>query len=100
MRDRKLTGTWNGYEFRNGALVTPEGYEFHHDDLRWLSLTVSIKREWQAMMAEHRGEIVPRPGGNVLQFRDGIRRRYRRQQERDAIQQSNEQIISERIRRA
>lgn len=74
MRDMKLTGEWAGYEFRNNALISPEGHEFRHDDLRWLSLTVSIKHEWQRMMEGGR-QKAPMGRGSVIHLGDYIRAR-------------------------
>lgn len=74
MRDRQLTGPWAGFAFRRGKLVSPEGHEFGPDDLRWLSLTVEIKHEWQRMMDELKSDRSERQPG-VIWLRDHVAQR-------------------------
>lgn len=50
MSNYKLPPEWHGYSWKRGRLVSPEGREYGHEDLRWLSLTVGIKHEWTRMM--------------------------------------------------
>ncbi|WP_419653998.1 hypothetical protein ACN3VN_05505 [Xylella fastidiosa] len=49
-----LTGNWTGFAFINGKLVTPERRTIEEWQLRWLSLTCTLAREWQKMMEEAR----------------------------------------------
>ncbi|ALR06464.1 hypothetical protein XFHB_06015 [Xylella fastidiosa] len=49
-----LTGNWTGFQFINGKLVTPERRSIEEWQLRWLSLTCTLAREWQKMMEEAR----------------------------------------------
>ncbi|AAF84679.1 hypothetical protein XFUD_08105 [Xylella fastidiosa] len=49
-----LTGNWAGFQFINGKLVTPERRTIEEWQLRWLSLTCTLAREWQKMMEEAR----------------------------------------------
>ena len=50
MRKPNLPASWTGYSWNRGRLITPEGYDFGPEDLRWLSLTVAIKQEWVRSM--------------------------------------------------
>jgi hypothetical protein len=79
MRNRKLTGPWAGFSFERGVLVTPEGRYFGPEDLRWLSLTVTIKQEWCRMMEEcrrrERGKALPARDASVTYLRDVLRER-------------------------
>lgn len=79
MRNRKLTGPWAGFSFERGVLVTPEGRYFGPEDLRWLSLTVTIKQEWCRMMEEcrrrERGKALPPRDASVTYLRDVLRER-------------------------
>lgn len=54
VRDRKLTGPWAGFSFKDGRLVTPERRELEAQDLAWLSLTAAQAQEWLRPM-ETRG---------------------------------------------
>ncbi|KXB19842.1 DUF3653 domain-containing protein [Xylella fastidiosa] len=49
-----LTGNWTGFQFINGKLITPERRTIEEWQLRWLSLTCTLAREWQKMMEEAR----------------------------------------------
>ncbi|KFA40002.1 hypothetical protein DF22_003408, partial [Xylella fastidiosa] len=49
-----LTGNWTGFAFINGKLVTPEKRTIEEWQLRWLSLTCTLAREWKKMMEEAR----------------------------------------------
>ncbi|AXI83540.1 hypothetical protein FUT69_09305 [Xylella taiwanensis] len=59
--DQVLNENWTGFAFRNGYLVTPERRYIEPYQLRWLSLTCTLAREWQKMM-EH-ARAVPLQGG-------------------------------------
>lgn len=78
MRDRKLTGQWAGFSFQNGDLITPEGRSITPADLRWLSLTCTIAREWTTMMAEDRARKPPKRPAGVIYLRDELRVRRKR----------------------
>ncbi|MBS9486473.1 hypothetical protein [Xylella fastidiosa] len=52
--DQTLTGNWTGFAFINGKLVTPERRTIEEWQLRWISLTCTLAREWQKMMEEAR----------------------------------------------
>ncbi|ACA12050.1 hypothetical protein IUD24_05060 [Xylella fastidiosa subsp. multiplex] len=52
--DQTLTGNWTGFAFIDGKLVTPERRTIEEWQLRWLSLTCTLAREWQKMMEEAR----------------------------------------------
>ncbi|WP_081089909.1 DUF3653 domain-containing protein [Xylella fastidiosa] len=52
--NQRLTGNWTGFAFINGKLVTPERRTIEEWQLRWLSLTCTLAREWQKMMEEAR----------------------------------------------
>ncbi|UIN27773.1 hypothetical protein LZ757_06390 [Xylella fastidiosa subsp. morus] len=49
-----LTGNWTGFAFINGKLVTPERRTIEEWQLRWISLTCTLAKEWQKMMEETR----------------------------------------------
>lgn len=60
MKDQKLTGPWAGFSFEAGFLVTPEGRRFDPTELRWLSLTCNLAREWRLMMEDAAQEAIER----------------------------------------
>ncbi|MCC8619760.1 DUF3653 domain-containing protein, partial [Xanthomonas vesicatoria] len=73
-----LTGQWAGFSFQNGQLITPEGRGIAPADLRWLSLTCTIAREWATMMAEGRARKPPARPAGVVYLRDELRTRRKR----------------------
>ena len=65
----ELTGLWAGFGFSQGELWTPEWGSFKPADFAWPALQRNIVREWQACMANARGdrnEIAP----SVLYMRE------------------------------
>lgn len=78
MKDRKLTGPWAGFSFEAGFLVTPEGRRFDPTDLRWLSLTCNLAREWRLMMEEAAQDAIEqRRQREVVPIRSRLARRRR-----------------------
>ncbi len=62
MKDRKLTGSWAGFAFKGGRLVTPEGRELLPEDLAWISLTAQLAQEYRRLLEADRasrGLITP-----------------------------------------
>ncbi|RJL81687.1 hypothetical protein DEF95_021980 [Xanthomonas vasicola] len=75
MRNRKLTGQWAGFSFKNGYLITPEGRAMEPWQLSYLSLTCDIAREWTKMMDEGRSKTRPKRQANVIFIRDRFRKK-------------------------
>lgn len=78
---RELTGPWAGFRFCRGRLISPEGYDFGPEDLRWLSLTFAIRREWTLMRDEARAARRPARDPALVYMRDvlaGARDRLKR----------------------
>ncbi|WP_449466808.1 DUF3653 domain-containing protein [Stenotrophomonas humi] len=73
MKDRKLTGSWAGFAFKGGRLVTPEGRELLPEDLAWISLTAQLAQEYRRLLETDRrarGLITP----NLIKpMKNGIR---------------------------
>ncbi|WP_411831970.1 DUF3653 domain-containing protein [Pseudoxanthomonas mexicana] len=82
MRNRKLTGSWAGFEIRNDHIITPEGRAVGPEQLRYLGLTCTIAREWRRMMGETRPRKRGRPKAGdvkvpgVIYLRDVLREHY------------------------
>lgn len=73
MRNRKLTGSWAGFSFKSGRLVTPEGRELLPEDLAWISLTAQLAQEYRRLLAadrDRRGLVTP---GVRKTMKSGIR---------------------------
>ncbi|KRG64255.1 hypothetical protein ABB26_08725 [Stenotrophomonas humi] len=72
MKDRKLTGSWAGFAFKGGRLVTPEGRELFPEDLAWISLTAQLAQEYRRLLEADRrarGLITP----SLKPMKGGIR---------------------------
>lgn len=77
MKDKKLTGLWAGFSFEAGFLVTPEGRRFDPTDLRWLSLTCNLAREWRLMMDEAKEDYREQRSAKVAALRSKLAHRRR-----------------------
>ncbi len=93
MRNRKLTGRWAGFEIRNDLIITPENRVLGPEDLRHMSLTFSIAREWKRMMDEIHPRRRGRPraesykAAGVTYLRDILGRR-RAEKEKQVLQEA------------